>query len=104
MTERHGSRPAHAVVQPLLVRRVHRLGVSEPGGIAPDAERPGYRHVIVAPRPVAGIDHASASVETPFGHAAVAWQLDGGDRFTLDVQLPFGTTATLRPPVTDASR
>ena len=59
--------------------------------------------MIVAPRPVAGIDHASASIETPFGHAAVAWQLDGGDRLTLDVELPFGTTATLRPPVTDAS-
>jgi alpha-L-rhamnosidase len=72
-------------------------------GLAPDEERPGYRHVIVAPRPVAGIDHAEAAVETPFGRASVAWRLDGAERLMLDVELPFGATGTIRPPVQDGS-
>ena len=28
-------------------------------GLAPDPDAPGYRHVVLAPRPVAGIDRVS---------------------------------------------
>ena len=47
-------------------------------GIAPDAEAPGYQHVILAPRPVDGIDSVTASVETALGTVAVEWSTDGG--------------------------
>ncbi len=66
-------------------------------GLAPDPDAPGYRHVVLAPRPVAGIDRVSASVATALGPVAVDWATDGGT-FTATYQLPFGTTGTLLPP------
>jgi len=66
-------------------------------GLAPDPEAPGYRHVVLAPRPVAGIDRVSASVATALGPVGVDWATDGGT-FTATYRLPFGVTGTLLPP------
>jgi alpha-L-rhamnosidase len=66
-------------------------------GVAPDPDAPGYRHVVLAPRPVAGIDRVSASVATALGPVGVDWATDG-DTFTATYQLPFGVTGTLLPP------
>jgi alpha-L-rhamnosidase len=66
-------------------------------GLAPDPDEPGYRHVLLAPRPVAGIDRVSASVATALGPVGVDWATDGGT-FTATYRLPFGATGTLRPP------
>ncbi|HEY7103244.1 MAG TPA: family 78 glycoside hydrolase catalytic domain [Mycobacteriales bacterium] len=66
-------------------------------GLAPDVDAPGYRHVLLAPRPVAGIDRVSASVETGFGPVGVDWATAGGT-FTATYRLPFGVTGTLQPP------
>ncbi|MFT3887727.1 MAG: family 78 glycoside hydrolase catalytic domain [Arachnia sp.] len=44
-------------------------------GIAP--LEPGYRAIEFRPRPGGGLTHASASLETPYGTASVAWRLDG---------------------------
>jgi alpha-L-rhamnosidase len=66
-------------------------------GLAPDPEAPGYQHVVLAPRPVAGIDRVSASVATALGPVGVDWATDG-DTFTATYQLPFGVTGTLLPP------
>ncbi len=66
-------------------------------GLAPDPDAPGYRHVVLAPRPVAGIDQVSASVATALGPVAVDWATDGG-MFTATYRLPFGMTGTLVPP------
>jgi alpha-L-rhamnosidase len=66
-------------------------------GLAPDPDAPGYRHVLLAPRPVAGIDRVSASVATTLGPVGVDWATDGGT-FTATYRLPFGATGTLRPP------
>ena len=63
-------------------------------GIAPDRARPGYRHIRFAPRPVAGIEHAAASVETPYGPASIAWRLEAGV-LTVETDVPFGATATV---------
>jgi alpha-L-rhamnosidase len=73
------------------------------GGLAPVRERPGYRHVIVAPRPVEGIDRASAALESPYGRVVVGWQVDDGGGFSAEVELPFGTIATFVPPATESS-
>jgi alpha-L-rhamnosidase len=66
-------------------------------GIAPDADAPGYRHVVLAPRPVAGIDRAAATVNSALGPIAAEWTTDG-DVFTARYSLPFGVTATFHPP------
>jgi alpha-L-rhamnosidase len=71
-------------------------------GLAPDRARPGYRHVVFAPRPVAGIDHARASVESPYGTVAIEWRHDDHG-LVADVDLPFGTTGEFRAPTTSDS-
>jgi alpha-L-rhamnosidase len=72
-------------------------------GIAPDPELPGYRRVVLAPRPVAGIDRVSASVQSALGRIGVEWSTEGGT-FTGTYELPFGVTGMLRPPVGPDSR
>ncbi len=64
-------------------------------GLAPAA--PGYRRIRVAPRPGAGLTHASAEHETPYGPAAVAWSRSGGN-LTVTVSVPPGTTAEVSLP------
>ena len=71
-------------------------------GIAPDRARPGYRHVLLAPKPARGIDWANAAIETSYGRAAIGWRLDG-DGVVVDVELPFGTTGEFTAPATAAS-
>ena len=53
--------------------------------------------LIFAPRPAAGIDQASASVDSPFGQVGIEWRVADGE-LVADVELPFGTTGELRPP------
>ncbi|GAB3601521.1 family 78 glycoside hydrolase catalytic domain [Microbacterium tumbae] len=69
-------------------------------GIAP--AEPGYRRVRIAPRPAVGLAHAAASLDTAYGRLAIDWRLDGQD-LRATVEIPFGTTAVLDLPVTDAS-
>jgi alpha-L-rhamnosidase len=71
-------------------------------GLSSDPESPGYRHVILAPRPPAGLEWAGASVESAYGTVRSEWRMEQGD-FIADVELPFGTTGTFLAPVTDAS-
>jgi alpha-L-rhamnosidase len=72
-------------------------------GIAPDDEAPGYQQVILAPRPVDGIDSVTASVETALGRVAVAWSTDDDGTFSARYVVPFGMTATFEPPATAGS-
>jgi len=64
-------------------------------GLAPAA--PGYRRLLVRPRPGAGLASASARHETPYGTAAVAWRRSG-DRLVVDVEVPLGVRAVLDLP------
>jgi alpha-L-rhamnosidase len=64
-------------------------------GIAPG--EPGYRHILIEPKPGGGLTHASASLESRYGRIASSWTLEGG-RFTLDVTIPPNTTATVTLP------
>jgi alpha-L-rhamnosidase len=63
-------------------------------GLAPAA--PGYRKLLVAPRPGGGLTHASATHETPYGRASVRWEQ--ADELTVDVVVPPGATATISLP------
>jgi alpha-L-rhamnosidase len=65
-------------------------------GLAPGA--PGYRRLVVAPRPGPGLTSAAATHETPYGTAEVSWTLTGGTRFALDVTVPPNTSAEVRLP------
>jgi alpha-L-rhamnosidase len=78
-------------------------------GLEIDEAKPGYKHVLVQPRPGGGFTSAKASHETPYGTAGSAWTLSNG-RFELAVDVPPNTTATVRLPrakaadVTESSR
>ena len=67
-------------------------------GIAPVAERPGYREVRVAPRPTAAIREVSAQVHTALGPVAIDWHL-GEDALEITLRIPFGAEAVLDLPL-----
>lgn len=64
-------------------------------GIAP--LEPGYRKILVAPRPGGGINAAQAELMTPFGSAAVSWQINDA-RLAVQVTVPPGTSALCQLP------
>lgn len=70
------------------------------GGLGPAS--PGYRALLVAPRPGGGLTSARAAYETPYGQAVSDWSVSGGV-FTLKITVPAGTSATVRVPAGSAA-
>jgi len=66
-------------------------------GIDTDPAAPGYKHVLVRPRPGGGFTRVKAHHDTMHGRVSSAWTLEDG-RFALDVEIPPNTTATVRLP------
>ena len=58
---------------------------------------PGYRRILVSPRPGGRLTSASAAHETPYGRAEVGWTR-AADRMAVTVLVPPGTTAVVRLP------
>ena len=67
-------------------------------GLAPAA--PGYRRIRFAPRPGGGLTSASATHETPYGTASIAWRLEL-DELIVAVVVPTGTSAVVDLPGRD---
>ncbi|MFD1718754.1 alpha-L-rhamnosidase [Georgenia deserti] len=67
-------------------------------GLAPAA--PGYRQLRIAPVPVAGIEHASARHETPYGVAEAGWRAAGDGDLLVRAVVPANTTAVVELPGT----
>ena len=66
-------------------------------GIDTDQAAPGYKHILIQPRPGGGFTEVKASHETPYGKVASAWTLTDG-AFDLRVEVPANTRATVRLP------
>ena len=66
-------------------------------GLNDDPSEPGYKHIIVRPRPGGGLTYAKATLVTPYGDAAAGWRLDG-DRLTVTAIVPPNTRATVYLP------
>ncbi len=66
-------------------------------GIEIDPERPGYKHVLIRPRPGGGLTHVSASLTTMYGPVASAWEIRDG-QVTLEVTIPPNASATASLP------
>jgi alpha-L-rhamnosidase len=66
-------------------------------GLETDEAAPGYKHVLIQPRPGGGFTRVKASHETPYGRVSSSWTLEGG-RFALDAEVPPNTRATVRLP------
>lgn len=69
-------------------------------GINPDPDDAGYKNIIIAPKPVPGLDWAKARQVTPHGPVDVHWQKTA-ESFTINVSIPPGATATLYLPATE---
>lgn len=68
----------------------------ELGGLAP--LEPGYRTLRIAPRTVAQLDHARATLDTPYGPAASGWSRDGAGTVTVTALVPMNTRALVQLP------
>jgi alpha-L-rhamnosidase len=66
-------------------------------GLAPDITSPGYRRVILAPRPDGSITFCTASLDAPQGLVSTSWRVEG-ESFSAVVDLPFGTTGLFDAP------
>ena len=66
-------------------------------GIAPDPQRPGYKHVLLRPQPGGGLTHARASLTTPYGQLVSDWRSEGG-QFHWSIVVPPNSTATAYLP------
>ncbi|WP_052697840.1 family 78 glycoside hydrolase catalytic domain [Luteibacter yeojuensis] len=58
---------------------------------------PGWKRIGVRPALTAWLDHASASVMTPYGEASVAWRKVGG-KVVAEVEVPVGAEAEVGLP------
>jgi alpha-L-rhamnosidase len=69
------------------------------GGILPDENLPGYKHIIINPQVPSGVTWANASKETPYGIVSVMWKLEKG-LFRMELSIPVGSTAMVIIPET----
>lgn len=66
-------------------------------GIAGDPTGPGFRKIVVRPQPVGDVTWAKVSYDSLHGKIAVEWNRTK-ERFTLKVDVPVNTTATVFVP------
>ena len=69
-------------------------------GLNPDPECPGFKHVIVKPYFVDGMDYVRVSYPSMYGSLKTAWQRNG-DTIEMELNLPPNTTATVMLPAVD---
>jgi alpha-L-rhamnosidase len=69
-------------------------------GINPDIDRPGYEHFTIQPCPGGSLTYAKGSYNSIRGKIATAWKIENSI-FTLEVEIPVNTTATIVLPTKD---
>jgi alpha-L-rhamnosidase len=66
-------------------------------GINPVDTAPGYKSILIAPRPGGNLTYAQASLKTLYGTIISSWKLKDGN-FTLDIVIPNNTNAEVILP------
>ncbi|MCW5983005.1 MAG: family 78 glycoside hydrolase catalytic domain [Bryobacteraceae bacterium] len=66
-------------------------------GIEVDPAAPGYKRILIQPRPGGGFTSVKAATRTMYGEVSSAWTLNGG-AFELAAGIPANTRATVRLP------
>lgn len=67
-----------------------------------DTDEPGFKRVVVCPRPGGGLTHAGARYDSVRGRIETSWRIQH-DAFELDVRIPANTTATVFMPARTAN-
>jgi hypothetical protein len=71
-------------------------------GIQPDPAGPGFKKIIIDPQPVGDVTWAKAAYDSLHGRIESDWRREG-DQFTLSVEIPVNTTATIHVPARSAA-
>ena len=72
-------------------------------GFNPDPKQPGFKHIIFKPTPCGDLEFAKASYNSLYGPIASDWKTNKDD-FTLNIDIPANTTATVFVPTTDENK
>ena len=67
-----------------------------------NTDGPGFKNIIIRPRPGGDITYAKASYKSIHGQIATHWTIEG-NTFRLDVTIPANTVATIYVPAKDVS-
>ncbi|HTP10825.1 MAG TPA: glycoside hydrolase family 78 protein [Anaerolineae bacterium] len=70
------------------------------GGIDLDPQQPGYKHIIMRPRPGGGLTWATSELQSMYGLIRSAWTQDNGV-FSWQISVPANTIATVYVPVVE---
>jgi len=69
------------------------------GGIKVDEQRPGFKHILLKPNFVSGLNFFEATHESPYGRISSSWKrTEKGVEY--NVIVPANSTATLKPKLT----
>ena len=68
------------------------------GGIMIDEQQPGFKHVLLKPNFVQGLDHFEAKHDGPYGEIRSYWKRKG-NKVTYSVTIPANSTATVYFPL-----
>jgi alpha-L-rhamnosidase len=71
-------------------------------GIDTRTEGPGYKQIVIKPTVGGGLTNAIADYETTYGKVSSHWKADD-DNFSLDVEIPVNTTATVYIPIKNSN-
>jgi alpha-L-rhamnosidase len=71
------------------------------GGIKQDPQSVAFRNIVIRPETVGDISTARASYQSPFGVIKSEWTKKDGN-FTLKVEIPVNTSATVYLPTTES--
>ena len=73
------------------------------GGIRPDPENPGFKHIRIRPYMVKGLSSVKTSHHSMYGLIASRWTTNGRS-VTLEANIPANTTATIWVPASHSDR
>ncbi|RZK56504.1 MAG: alpha-rhamnosidase, partial [Pedobacter sp.] len=66
-----------------------------PGGIKPDENQPGFKHILLQPHIVDGLEYFEASHDGPHGKIKSAWKkVKGGVRY--EISIPANSSASIK--------
>ncbi|MEG1587335.1 MAG: family 78 glycoside hydrolase catalytic domain, partial [Bacteroidales bacterium] len=69
------------------------------GGIFPDPEAPGFKHILLRPHFMKDLSHFEARYESRYGTISSGWKWDKkGENVTYEVEIPANSSATLYLP------
>lgn len=68
------------------------------GGILPDPDQPGFKHILLKPIFPEGLEYSEISYDSPYGQIVSKWKRGVKNTIIYDIVIPANTTATFYAP------